>query len=90
MSATKRITIRISEEGRDKLVQLADFLGRTRSSIARQALVAYVDREMAILNGIKEGLADVSVGKSETHGAAMAELRSAIQGASISAYRISP
>ena len=45
---------------------------------AAEAVSAYVDRELAIIEGIQEGLADVAAGRTVSHEAAMDEIDAAV------------
>jgi len=48
--------------------------------VAAEALAAYVDRELAVIEGIERGLADVALGNVVSHEAAMAEVRAVMAG----------
>ncbi len=81
MHASTTMTIRISPEVKDKLGRLAQGTRRSRAFLASEAVEAYVDRELAIIDGIHQGLADVAAGRVVTHDAAMAELQAVIEAA---------
>lgn len=72
------MTIRVSADIKEKLDRLAADTRRSRSFLAAEAVSAYVAREMAIIEGINEGLADVRKGRTVSHEAALAELASVI------------
>lgn len=74
MNATTTMTIRVSADLHDKLVRLAQATRRSRSFLAAEAVAAYVDRELSIIEGIQQGLADVAAGRTVAHGAAMDEI----------------
>lgn len=78
MPASTTLTIRISPDVKDKLGRLAQGTRRSRAFLASEAVEAYVDRELEIIDGIERGLADVAVGRTVTHDEAMAAVRAAI------------
>ena len=80
MSSTT-MTIRVSTDLKERLDKLAADTRRSRSFLAAEAVEAYVARELAIVNGINEGLADIRNGRTVTHDDAMAELNAAIDAA---------
>lgn len=61
------MTIRVPLEVSDKLSRLAKGTDRSRSYLAAAALSAYVDRELEIIEGIQQGLADVAAGRVIPH-----------------------
>ena len=75
MAATETMTIRVSAETKRKLERIADGTRRSKSFLAGEAVTAYVDRELEIIEGIKRGLADVEAGRVVSHDEAMAEAR---------------
>lgn len=74
MNASSTMTIRLSSELKDKLDRLADGTRRSRSFLAAEAVSAYVERELAIIEGIQRGLDDVAAGRVIPHDQAMDEL----------------
>lgn len=72
------MTIRVPAEVRDKLGRLAQDTRRSRSYLAAEAVAAYVERELAIVEGIKQGLADVAAGRVTPHDEVMAQLHAII------------
>lgn len=80
MSATTTMTIRVSEDTREKLDRLAVGMRRSRSFLAAEALSAYVERELQIIEGIQLGLADVEAGRTVSHDEAMDQLDAMIEG----------
>lgn len=80
MSATTTMTIRVSEDTREKLDRLATGMRRSRSFLAAEALTAYVERELQIIEGIQRGLADVQAGRTIPHDEAMDQLDAMIEG----------
>ena len=82
MAASTTMTIRLDPQVKDKLGRLAQGTKRSKSFLAGEAVEAYVDRELAILDGIERGLADMEAGRVVPHDEAMAELDAAIDAAS--------
>lgn len=78
MNATTTMTIRVPTDIRDKLERLAHGTRRSRSFLAAEAVAAYVDRELSIIDGIQQGLADIAAGHRVSHDAAMDELDAVI------------
>lgn len=74
MTASTTMTIRVPLEIRAKLERLAADTRRSKSFLAAEAVASYVDRELAILDGIRHGLADMAAGRLVAHDVAMAEI----------------
>jgi predicted transcriptional regulator len=51
---------------------------RTKSYLAGEAIADFVERELAIVEGIKRGLEDMDAGRLVPHKTAMRRLRSTI------------
>jgi len=81
MAATETMTIRVSAETKRKLERIAAGTRRSKSFLAGEAVSAYVDRELEIIEGIKRGLADVGAGKIVPHDEVMAGARHIIANA---------
>jgi predicted transcriptional regulator len=75
MPATETMTIRVSTETKRKLERIATDTRRSKSFLAGEAISAYVDRELEIIEGIKRGMADVEAGRIVPHEQVMAEAR---------------
>lgn len=75
MSTSATITIRIANDTKRKLERLAADTRRSKSFLAAEAVSAYVERELAIIEGVQRGLADVEAGRVVSHDAAMAEVQ---------------
>lgn len=75
------MTIRLDPQVKAKLGKLADGTRRSRSFLAAEVVEAYVDREMAIIEGIERGMADVKAGRSVSHEDAMAAVQRIIDAA---------
>ncbi|QPC91804.1 CopG family ribbon-helix-helix protein [Mesorhizobium sp. INR15] len=81
MTASTTMTIRVTPEIKEKLGRLATNTRRSKSYLAAEAVAAYVDRELSIVDGIKRGMADVAAGRVVPHDDAMAELHAVIDAA---------
>ncbi|QND51419.1 ribbon-helix-helix protein, CopG family [Phyllobacterium sp. 628] len=68
------MTIRISSEMKEKLGRLAHDTRRSRSFLAAEAVTAYVERELEIVEGIRRGLAATNAEDFVSHDDAMAEI----------------
>ncbi len=76
------MTIRVNPDVKAKLDRIAAGTRRSRSFLAGEAVAAYVDRELAIVEGVTRGLADMEAGRLIPHDEAMAEIHDAIDAAS--------
>ena len=81
MTTSTTMTIRLDPQLKAKLGRLADGTRRSRSFLAAEAVETYVDRELAIIEGIERGLADVEAARTVSHEDAMASLRQVIDAA---------
>ena len=81
-SASATMTIRLDPQLKEKLGKLAKGTRRSRSFLAAEAVETYVDRELAILEGIQRGVADVAAGRTVSHEEAMATVQRTIDTAS--------
>ena len=81
MSSTT-MTVRLPTETRDKLARLADHTNRSLSFLAGQAIADYADRELAIVEGIEQALAEAKAGRVVPHDEAMDRIDAAIDRAS--------
>ena len=75
---TTTMTIRLDPQLKAKLGKLANGTRRSRSFLAAEAVETYVDRELAIIEDIELGLADVEAGRTVSHKDAMVSLRQMI------------
>ncbi|GGB08171.1 CopG family transcriptional regulator [Brucella endophytica] len=78
MTTSTTITIRMRPELKEKLERIAADTQRSKSFLAGEAIEAYVDRELEIIEGIKRGMADIEAGRVVPHDEAMAEIYAAI------------
>lgn len=81
MTASTTITIRVRPDVKEKLDRIAADTQRSKSFLAGEAVAAYVERELEIIEGIKHGMADAAVGRVVSHGEAMAEIYAVIDAA---------
>ncbi len=81
MSATTTMTIRVTTDIKDKLGRLAQDTRRSKSFLAAEAVAAYVEQELDIIEGIQRGLADVAAGRTVSHEDAMTEIHGVIEAA---------
>jgi predicted transcriptional regulator len=72
------MTIRVPVDVKDKLGQLARGTRRSKSFLAAEAVSAYVERELAIINGIERGLDDVVAGRVVPHDEVTTEARAIV------------
>ena len=79
MTASTTMTIRLDPAVKDRLGRLAEGTRRSRSFLAAEAVAAYVDRELSMIEGIELGLADAKAGRTVPHAKAMAQLDAAIE-----------
>lgn len=72
------MTIRVPTDIGDKLARLAQGTRRSRSFLAAEAVTAYVERELSIIEGIEQGLADIAARRVVPHEIAMDRVDQAI------------
>lgn len=83
MSAqSETVTIRMPSEAKARLEELARHTRRSKSFLAGEAIADYVERELAIIEGITRGLADMEAGRVTPHADAMARMRKTVADAS--------
>ena len=73
------MTVRLPEATKERLARLAKRTRRSRSFLASEAISAYVERELAIIEGVERGLADMEAGRVVPHDEAMRQIRSTIE-----------
>ncbi|MCF7702115.1 CopG family ribbon-helix-helix protein [Loktanella sp. M215] len=74
MTVSTTMTIRLDPQFKEKLGRLAEGTQHSRSFLAAVAVEAYVNRELAIIEGIERGLADIEAGRTVSHDDAMASI----------------
>ena len=82
MSTSTTLTVRVSPQVKKRLGRLAAHTKRTKSYLAGEAIADFVDRELAIVEGIKQGLEDMHAGRVVPHKVAMRRLRATVARAS--------
>ena len=78
MSDSTTLTVRLSPQVKRQLGRLAIHTKRTKSYLAGEAITNFVERELAIVEGIKRGLDDMHSGRVVTHKTAMRHLRATV------------
>ncbi len=81
MAATTTITVRVTNDARDKLDRLAALTRRSRSFLAAEALDVYLKFELEILEGIEEGIEDMRAGRVVPHEQVVAETQAIVDAA---------
>ncbi|RXT29083.1 CopG family transcriptional regulator [Rhizobium leguminosarum] len=81
MAASTTMTIRVRPDIKEKLDRIAAETQRSKSFLAGEAVAAYVERELEIIEGIKRGKADAEAGRVIPHDQAVAEMREVIEDA---------
>ena len=61
------LTIRVSDDIKNSLDQLAEATGRSKSFLAFEAIKQYLDVEAWQVSEIKKGLAEIEVGEFISH-----------------------
>ena len=79
MTASTTMTIRVRPDVKEKLDRIANDTQRSKSFLAGEAVAAYVDRELEIIDGIKRGMTDAAAGRVIPHDEAMAEIYAVIE-----------
>jgi predicted transcriptional regulator len=78
MSGSTTLSIRLAPKTKQRLGRLARQTKRTKSFLAGEAIESYVERELAVVEGIERALADAKSGNVVTHDAAMRRIRATI------------
>jgi predicted transcriptional regulator len=81
MAASTTMTIRVRPDVKEKLDRIAAGTRRSKSFLAGEAVAAYVDRELEIMEGVKRGMMDAEAGRVVPHDEAMAEIYAVIDAA---------
>ncbi|MBY3042321.1 CopG family ribbon-helix-helix protein [Rhizobium leguminosarum] len=81
MAGSTTMTIRVRPDVKEKLDRIAADTHRSKSFLAGEAVAAYVERELEIIEGIKRGMADAKAGRVIPHEQAVAEMREVIEDA---------
>lgn len=67
MSDSTTLTVRLPSDTKDQLAVLAGRTRRTSSFLAAEAITNYVARELAIVEAIEQGRADIRAGRFTAH-----------------------
>lgn len=67
MDESTTMTVRLAGRTKERLAELAGHTRRTRSFLAAEAIEAYVERELALIEAIGRGQADVRDGRIMPH-----------------------
>lgn len=78
---SETLSVRVPDGTKDKLDRISAATQRTRSYLASEAIEAYVERELAVIEGVEAGLADMRAGEVVDHDDAMAQIDAAIEAA---------
>jgi predicted transcriptional regulator len=81
MAESTTLTVRLSNESKTRLAELAHRTRRTSSFLAAEAIEAYVTRELAIIGAIEQGRDQIRAGESSTHDDVARDARALIQAA---------
>ncbi|MEJ1979266.1 MAG: CopG family transcriptional regulator [Acetobacteraceae bacterium] len=81
MADSSTLTVRLSNQTKDRLDTLAGRTRRTRSFLAAEAIADYVTRELAIVESVEHGRADVQAGRVTSHEDVAREARAVIEAA---------
>jgi predicted transcriptional regulator len=79
MTDSTTLTVRVSPELKERLGRLARHTKRTSSYLAGEAIADFVDRELAIVEGIERGLEDMRADRVTPHKVAMRRLRTTVE-----------
>jgi predicted transcriptional regulator len=69
------LSVRITQRTSAKLDRLAKLGGRSKSWYVNRLLEEYIDREMQIVEMVREGMKDIEEGRVKSHEEVMAGLR---------------
>ena len=75
MADSSTVTIRLSNHAKEQLAELADRTRRSRSFLAAEAISAYVERELSIIEKVERGRADVRAERTTPHDEVMAKAK---------------
>lgn len=79
MSDSATLTLRLPVELKEQLGVLAGKTKRTRSFLAGEAIAAYLERELRIVEAVQKGLDDMQAGRVVSHDDAMRRIRKTIK-----------
>ncbi len=67
MAKTAALTLRVTQETKDKLARMAAETDRTPSAVAQRALDAYLDYHLAMVEDIERSREDFRQGRTVPH-----------------------
>lgn len=67
------VTIRISDDSKDRLERLCHVTRRSKSFIAGEAIQEYMDKKLWMMEALEEALQDMETGEISTHEEVLAE-----------------
>ena len=76
--AGETVTVKLSNDAQQKLERLAELAKESPDRLASDAVTAFVESEIAVIEGIERGLADVEALRLVPHDVAMRHLREVI------------
>jgi predicted transcriptional regulator len=76
--STTTLTVSLPPGVKDRLGQLAESTQCSEASLTGEAIADYVERKLAIVEKIREGLEDVRAGRVVPHDEAMQQIRATI------------
>ncbi len=79
MPPSTTMTIRVHPDVKDKLDRIAAETQRSKSFLAGEAVAAYVDRELEIIESIKRGIDDADAARVISHEQAVSDMREVIE-----------
>ena len=77
MTENTTLTIRLWPQVKNRLGRL-DHTKRTKSQLAGEAIADFVERELALVEGVKRGIEDMRAGRVVPHETAMRRLRGTV------------
>ncbi len=81
MADSATLTVRLPSQTKDQLALLAGRTRRTSSFLAAEAIADYVVRELAIVEAIEQGRADIRAGRFTPHAEVAREAQAVIEAA---------
>jgi predicted transcriptional regulator len=81
MTDSTTLTLRLPAETKNKLAMLAERTRRSQSFLGAEAIADYVARELALVEAIERGRADIRAGRVTPHDVVADEARRIIKAA---------
>ena len=83
MADSTTLTVHLTAETKVQLARLAGHTKREQSFLGAEAITGYVARELAIVDAIELGRADVRAGRETPHDEVMRRAQAIVEGAEI-------